>query len=171
MPMTEDSMKKRTTQDQSEYSGPLKWIDHNQNGIMDAYEDPRLPVEARIADLLLRLSIEEKIAYLCIDWTSGAPPAEATVPADTQRREGCTQFPASIGQAASWSPEYWINTYQGLVVPRVVMAFGVFLMRQFFQSIPKELEKAALASLPTLIVYLLFQRHFIKGIVMTGLKG
>ena len=37
----------------------------------------------------------------------------------------------------------WINTYQGLIVPRMVSAFGVFLMRQFFLSIPGELEDAA----------------------------
>jgi multiple sugar transport system permease protein len=144
----------------------------------------------------------------------------------------------------------WINTYQGLVVPQAVMAFGIFLMRQFFLTIPSELEDAGridgcsrlglllriavplsgpaiatlaifaftnswndflwplitttsphmrtiqvalaslkgggsgeeadwavlmatgtMASLPVLVVYLALQRHFTKGIVMTGLKG
>lgn len=37
----------------------------------------------------------------------------------------------------------WINTYQGLTVPFMVSAFGLFLMRQFFMSIPVELEEAA----------------------------
>jgi len=37
----------------------------------------------------------------------------------------------------------WINTYQGLTVPFMVSAFGIFLMRQFFQSIPIEIEEAA----------------------------
>lgn len=37
----------------------------------------------------------------------------------------------------------WINTYQGLAVPFMVSAFGIFLMRQFFQSIPIEIEEAA----------------------------
>ncbi|MDA8219331.1 MAG: carbohydrate ABC transporter permease [Dehalococcoidales bacterium] len=37
----------------------------------------------------------------------------------------------------------WIDTYQGLIVPRMATAFGVFLMRQFFLSIPMELEEAA----------------------------
>jgi multiple sugar transport system permease protein len=37
----------------------------------------------------------------------------------------------------------WINTYQGLIVPHVVMPFGVFLMRQFFMTVPYELEEAA----------------------------
>jgi multiple sugar transport system permease protein len=37
----------------------------------------------------------------------------------------------------------WINTYQGLAVPFLVSAFGIFLMRQFFMSLPIELEEAA----------------------------
>ncbi len=37
----------------------------------------------------------------------------------------------------------WINTYQGLAVPFMVSAFGIFLMRQFFQTIPLEIEEAA----------------------------
>jgi len=37
----------------------------------------------------------------------------------------------------------WINSYQGLIVPWAFSAFGVFLMRQFFRSIPMELEEAA----------------------------
>ncbi|MGX5682318.1 carbohydrate ABC transporter permease [Schumannella luteola] len=37
----------------------------------------------------------------------------------------------------------WINTYQGLIVPRLATAFGIFLMRQFFLSLPKDLEAAA----------------------------
>jgi multiple sugar transport system permease protein len=36
----------------------------------------------------------------------------------------------------------WINTYQGLAVPFMVSAFGIFLMRQFFRSIPMEMEEA-----------------------------
>ncbi len=144
----------------------------------------------------------------------------------------------------------WVNTYQGIVAPHIVMSFGIFLMRQFLLSIPKELEEAGfidgcnrlrslvqivvplsgpavatlaifaftnswndfmwpmitttkaeirtiqvalavlrssggaatepwgqimavatLASVPTVIVYLMFQRYFQKGVVMTGLKG
>ena len=39
----------------------------------------------------------------------------------------------------------WLSTYQGLIVPEAAMtfAFGVFLLRQFFLSIPGELEDAA----------------------------
>ena len=35
------------------------------------------------------------------------------------------------------------NTYQGLILPFMVTAFGIFLMRQFFTSVPVELEEAA----------------------------
>jgi multiple sugar transport system permease protein len=37
----------------------------------------------------------------------------------------------------------WIGTFQGVIVPGLSGVFGVFFMRQFFQSIPKELEEAA----------------------------
>ena len=38
----------------------------------------------------------------------------------------------------------WIDTYQGLIVPRAVTPFGIFLMRQFLLTLPRELEEAAL---------------------------
>ena len=38
----------------------------------------------------------------------------------------------------------WTNTYQGLVAPFLASAFGIFLLRQFFLTIPKELHDAAL---------------------------
>lgn len=37
----------------------------------------------------------------------------------------------------------WLNTYQGLVVPFLMDAFGIFLCRQFMSSIPDELAEAA----------------------------
>lgn len=37
----------------------------------------------------------------------------------------------------------WINTYQGLILPAAFSAFGTFLLRQFFLTIPNELEDAA----------------------------
>jgi multiple sugar transport system permease protein len=37
----------------------------------------------------------------------------------------------------------WLNTYQGLIIPRATSAFGIFLLRQFFVSIPPELDEAA----------------------------
>lgn len=38
----------------------------------------------------------------------------------------------------------WINSYQGLILPGVFSAFGVFLLRQAMLSLPRELEEAAL---------------------------
>lgn len=37
----------------------------------------------------------------------------------------------------------WANTYAGLTVPFLASAFGVFMMRQFFLSIPRDLYDAA----------------------------
>src|SRR4051794_36393497 len=37
----------------------------------------------------------------------------------------------------------WIDTYQGLILPGVFITFGTFLMRQFFLTLPRELEEAA----------------------------
>lgn len=37
----------------------------------------------------------------------------------------------------------WLSTYQALIVPEIATAFGVFLLRQFFLSLPTELEDAA----------------------------
>lgn len=141
----------------------------------------------------------------------------------------------------------WINTYQGLIAPGVFTAFGTFLLRQHFLSLPRELEEAAyidgatplhvfariiiplsgpslatlavfsfmnswnaflwplfvvrdtqlmtlpvglaslhgryltqwnlvmggavLTVLPMLLVFLALQKYFVKGVVMSGLKG
>ena len=37
----------------------------------------------------------------------------------------------------------WINSYQGLILPGVFSAFGTFLLRQSFMTIPTEYEEAA----------------------------
>ncbi|HZP80253.1 MAG TPA: carbohydrate ABC transporter permease [Chthonomonadaceae bacterium] len=37
----------------------------------------------------------------------------------------------------------WLNTYWALIVPGLSSAFGIFLLRQFFLTLPKELEDAA----------------------------
>jgi multiple sugar transport system permease protein len=141
----------------------------------------------------------------------------------------------------------WIDTYQGLIVPRAVTPLGIFLMRQFLLTLPRELEEAALIDgcgrlrilfqillphlkpaaatlaiftfttswneffwplivvqssemqtiqmliaamkqaevvdwgvimavitisvIPTVFIYVLLQRYFVKGIAMSGLKG
>ena len=37
----------------------------------------------------------------------------------------------------------WLDTYRGLIVPFLASAFGVFMLRQYFMTIPRELEDAA----------------------------
>jgi putative chitobiose transport system permease protein len=36
-----------------------------------------------------------------------------------------------------------VNTYLGIIFPAIASAFGIFLLRQAFQAVPKELEEAA----------------------------
>lgn len=38
---------------------------------------------------------------------------------------------------------HWIDTYQALIVPGLFGGFGVFMMRQWFKTLPKDLEEAA----------------------------
>lgn len=37
----------------------------------------------------------------------------------------------------------WINTYQALILPGLFGGFGIFMMRQYFLSLPKDLEESA----------------------------
>lgn len=141
----------------------------------------------------------------------------------------------------------WLDTYWGIMFPGMMTAFGVFLMKQFFETVPDDfleaaridglnefqiwwtvamplvkpalaalaifvflgnwtafiwplivtnsqeiytlpvglttfsveqqveweliMTGAALSTLPTLVVFLVFQRFIIRGVVMAGLKG
>jgi len=38
---------------------------------------------------------------------------------------------------------HWVNTYWGLIIPGMFSAYGTFMLRQFFMTIPAELEDAA----------------------------
>jgi multiple sugar transport system permease protein len=37
----------------------------------------------------------------------------------------------------------WLNTYQGIIIPAIPHAYGIFLFRQFFLTVPKDLAEAA----------------------------
>ena len=37
----------------------------------------------------------------------------------------------------------WLNTFAGLIIPRATNAFGIFMLRQFFLTVPRELDQAA----------------------------
>jgi beta-glucosidase len=56
--MTHEYLRRRRSADGIDYR------DLNGNGVMDAFEDPRLPVEERVADLLPRLSLAEKVGLM-----------------------------------------------------------------------------------------------------------
>jgi multiple sugar transport system permease protein len=45
----------------------------------------------------------------------------------------------------------WVDTYQGLIVPMIPHAFGIFLLRQFYLSLPRELEEAAIVDGASLV--------------------
>ena len=47
------------------------WIDFNKNGIKDVYEDPSQDVDARVADLLSRMTLEEKTCQMATLYGSG----------------------------------------------------------------------------------------------------
>jgi multiple sugar transport system permease protein len=141
----------------------------------------------------------------------------------------------------------WLNSYWGIMFPGMITAFGVFLMRQFFESVPDDFIDAAridglnefqiwwhvamplvtpalsalaifnflgnwtaflwpliaitnrdlftlpvglasfagefqtewqmimtgasVATIPTLVVFILFQRYIVRGVMLSGLKG
>ena len=46
--------------------GNLSFKDLNRNGVLDPYEDWRLPVDRRVADLLSRMTLEEKAGLMQI---------------------------------------------------------------------------------------------------------
>ncbi|HET6511553.1 MAG TPA: carbohydrate ABC transporter permease [Candidatus Kapabacteria bacterium] len=52
----------------------------------------------------------------------------------------------------------WINTYAALMIPFFVTPFGVFLMKQYIEELPKELEEAATIDGAT-------TSHILRGII------
>ena len=47
------------------------WIDFNKNGEKDVYEDPSAPLEARVADILSQMTLEEKTCQMATLYGSG----------------------------------------------------------------------------------------------------
>jgi multiple sugar transport system permease protein len=59
---------------------------------------------------------------------------------------GTMMIPYNVTMIPSFMILYWlgwIDSYYALIVPGLASAFGTFLLRQFFLTIPKELEEAA----------------------------
>ena len=93
----------------------------------------------------------------------------------------------------------WINTYQALIVPGLFGGFGIFMMRQYFLGLPKDLEESAridgcnifqmfkgsfreitlwgdllacsvICTLPVIGVFILGKKYFINDIMQGGVK-
>jgi len=59
---------------------------------------------------------------------------------------GTMMVPAHVTMIPSFMVLHWlglIDTYGALILPGLASAFGTFLLRQFFLTLPKELEEAA----------------------------
>lgn len=101
------------------------WIDINNNGEMDPYENTELPIEQRIGDLLARMTLDEKVLQIALKkklrgercdscGDGGVSPAidrlglpEFSWYVDEslhgiQSFKPATVFPFSIGMAATW---------------------------------------------------------------------
>lgn len=61
----------------------LIFKDLNKNGILDPYEDWRLPVEIRVEDLINRMTLEEKAGLMVHPWIKMGPNGE--IADDTER--------------------------------------------------------------------------------------
>ena len=93
------------------YSQEKKWIDFNQNGRMDLFEDPDALIDNRVNDLLLQMTINEKIQLL--REVSPAIPRLGIAKYDhgnealhgVVRPGKFTVFPQAIGLAATWNPD------------------------------------------------------------------
>lgn len=59
---------------------------------------------------------------------------------------GTMMIPGQVTMIPSFMILYWlgwVDSYKALIVPGLASAFGTFLLRQFFMTIPRELEDAA----------------------------
>jgi beta-glucosidase len=89
------------------------WIDLNQNGRMDVYENPKAEIEQRVADLLNQMTLEEKIDLLGgVDgfFIPGVPRLNlprlkmADGPIGVRNYGPATTMAGGIALAATWNP-------------------------------------------------------------------
>ncbi|MEN1761548.1 carbohydrate ABC transporter permease [Anoxynatronum sibiricum] len=65
----------------------------------------------------------------------------------------------------------WVNTYQGVIVPHLASGYAIFVLRQFFLQIPKELDEAARIDgcHGFQILYHVYLRSAVPAIISVGL--
>ena len=78
------------------------WIDFNKNGIKDVYEDPSAPIEARIADLLSQMTLEEKTCQMATLYGSGRVLKDAWPTAGWSRKFGRTVSEILMSRRTDW---------------------------------------------------------------------
>ena len=92
------------------------WIDLNQNGRKDIYEDPNEKIEVRVNDLLKRMTVDEKMSLLRQDapaiprlgiekYDHGNEALHGVV-----RPGKFTVFPQAIALASTWNPDLIYKT-------------------------------------------------------------
>ena len=92
-------------------SQDCRWIDFNQNGVMDVYEDPYAQLDKRVNDLLSQMTVKEKMSLLnelapaiprlgVSKYYHGNEALHGVV-----RPGKFTVFPQAIGLASTWNPD------------------------------------------------------------------
>ena len=73
---------------------------------------------------------------------------------------------------ASWNNFFWplivIDSQENFTLPLSVAALSSGM---YVQSWPVQMAAATIITLPTIIVFIIFQRVFVQGLAMTGMKG
>lgn len=76
------------------------WIDFNKNGVKDIYEDPSMPIDKRVKDLLSQMTIDEKTCQLATLYGSGRVLADS-LPTDVWKNEIWKDGIANIDEQAN----------------------------------------------------------------------
>ena len=76
------------------------WIDFNKNCVKDVYEDPSAPLEARVADLLSQMTLEEKTCQMATLYGSGRV-LKDSLPTEAWSREIWKDGIANIDEQAN----------------------------------------------------------------------
>jgi ABC-type glycerol-3-phosphate transport system permease component len=73
---------------------------------------------------------------------------------------------------ASWNNFFWplivIDSSDHITLPLAVERLSA---GQFVDSWPQRMAAATIITVPTIFVFVLFQRSFVEGLALTGVKG